>query len=134
MYSSFDAALVTIRHLEELFTPGYPMSLVSRINHIFELLASEKPFKLLSAEGKNKLFSGVCGVGGALQRFKYVYQELTKMITDAGHGLEKTEFTLDTIADATYFDAQLKKSPPKINLVVPFTTLCLDGFSNLQER
>ena len=124
---------MTIRHLEELFTPGYPMCLVSRLNVLFGLLASPKPFQLLSPAHQTELYTAVCAVAGALQRFTYVHQELAKMILDMRKGLMNTEFTID-VAAGQQFPTPPKKPLPKINLVVPFTTLNLDGFSNLSLR
>jgi hypothetical protein len=131
-YASFDAALTTLRHLEELFTPGYPMSLPPRLNTLFELLASQKPFLPLSAEGRTRLYSAVCRVVGATTRFRYVFTELREMLKAARKGMSKAEVKL--LKEPHLASDPVKKDPPPIHICVPFTTLPLKGFSDLKER
>jgi len=53
LHSSFEAVLTTIRHLEEIYTPGYPMNLLTRLKPLFEIISRPKPYQLL---GKKKQY------------------------------------------------------------------------------
>lgn len=137
LYSSFEAVQATIRHLEEIYTPGYPMNLLTRFKPLMDLLSHPKPYQLLATESKRALYGASCSCIAAFKRFKYVYKELITMVKDANIGIQKLDIHSLPVAGTSKFSSNFGAPPDKgnkITMIVPFATLDLEAFANLSQR
>jgi len=134
MSSSFDAVQATLRHMHELFTPGYPMCFTRRMEELFFMVRMDRPYRFFSEKAKTDLYSAACCMDAALKRFKLLTNELITMARDAKNSLRNTKFHMSPLqVEAALDNFRDIRHYRKLNLVVPFATLKIDGFSNLTE-
>jgi len=132
MYSTFDAILCTFRHLEELYTHGYPLNIKARMNAMFDLLRDKsRPYDKLSPQIRTMIYSKMHALSQAVDRFCYTFAQLSKITKEARNVMRDIRYVPKGYAE---FIEDIAKERVHIQLVVPFTTLSLNGLTEIKLR
>lgn len=117
---------VTLKHIKELYTGGYPTSITRRLDCLCAVLCTEyQQIIQLPINLKLELYEKIDGILCAMERFQFIFHGLASKINDGKKACKKMQF------DAKKAIQFIKMKSVERNLtqiIVPFGTLPLKQF------